>query len=155
MFCKNCGAKIQDGQKFCTYCGVKVENEESNKSNNENQSGPYISYESLTGHSQENQAAHIFGKSKVFAGLIAILVGAGIYNFYLGNIKKAVIQLLTYIVSNVFAFASYSATTEANYWIFYSVGLIFGAISGIWCFVEGILILTGKINKDAKGNPLR
>ncbi len=154
MFCKNCGAKIEDGQKFCTYCGAKIEKpEESNKSNN-TQSGPYISYESLTGHTANNEAVS-FGKSRVFAGLLAILVGAGIHNFYLSNIKKAVIQLLIYIVSSVFTFAAQGASTETAYWIFYAIGLISGAVVGIWCLVEGILILTGKIKKDGKGNPIR
>jgi len=30
-----------------------------------------------------------------------------------------------------------------------------GVVSEIWGLVEGIMILTGKIDKDAKGNPLK
>ena len=153
MFCKNCGAKIEDGQKFCTYCGAKVERPEENKENG-TQGGPYISYESLT-NNQGHEEYVSFGKSRIFAGLMAILVGAGIHNFYLSNTKKAVIQLLIYIVSTVFSFAAAGASTETTYWIFYGIGMIAGAAVGIWCFVEGILILTGKIKKDGKGNPIR
>ena len=31
MFCKNCGASIDDWQKFCTKCGEPIVNEEPKK----------------------------------------------------------------------------------------------------------------------------
>ena len=31
MFCPNCGKQIQDGMKFCTNCGAKVELENAIK----------------------------------------------------------------------------------------------------------------------------
>ena len=34
------------------------------------------------------------------------------------------------------------------------LSLCFGA-GAVWGLIEGILILCGKINKDAKGNPLK
>jgi TM2 domain-containing membrane protein YozV len=73
------------------------------------------------------------GKSKVVAGLLGIFLGAlGIHNFYLGYTGKAVAQLLITLLSCGFlAFAS-----------------------SIWGIIEGILILTGSIDKDAQGNPL-
>lgn len=72
-------------------------------------------------------------KSKNIAGFLGIVFGAlGIHNFYLGYIGKAVAQLLITVLS--FGFL--------------------GVISAIWGLIEGILILTGKIAKDAKGNPL-
>ncbi len=74
------------------------------------------------------QAAPVGGKSKLVAGLLAILVGGlGVHNFYLGYTGKAVAQLLL------------SCT----------------GISSIWALVEGIMILTGNINKDAQGNLLK
>jgi TM2 domain-containing membrane protein YozV len=74
-------------------------------------------------------------KSKLAAGLLGIFVGAfGIHNFYLGYTGKAIAQLLLTVVG----------------WI-----LIFGPmVAGIWGLVEGILILTGSIDKDASGRPL-
>lgn len=69
-------------------------------------------------------------KSKMAAGLLGIFLGAwGIHNFYLGFTKKAVIQII--------------------------VTLVTCGIGGIWGFVEGILILCGKIDADADGNPLQ
>ena len=68
-------------------------------------------------------------KQKMVAGLLGIFLGGlGIHSFYLGNTTKGIIQIIVTIVT-----------------------LGFGAI---WGFVEGILILTGSIDKDADGNPL-
>lgn len=73
-------------------------------------------------------------KSKVVAGVLGILLGSlGIHNFYLGYTNKAVAQLLITILSCGFL----------------------AIISGIWGLVEGIQILTGTINVDAQGNPLK
>ena len=72
-------------------------------------------------------------KSKIAAGLLGIFLGAfGVHNFYLGYTGKAVAQLLITILS---------CSTLA-------------IISGIWGLIEGIMILTGSITADAKGNPL-
>ena len=72
-------------------------------------------------------------KSKMAAGLLGIFLGAlGIHNFYLGYTGKAVAQLLITLLT-----------------------CGFGAfISSIWGLIEGIMILTGSINTDGKGNPL-
>ena len=59
-------------------------------------------------------------KSKMAAGLLGIFLGAwGIHNFYLGFNKKAIIQIV--------------------------VSLVTCGIGGIWGFIEGIMILCGKI----------
>lgn len=73
-------------------------------------------------------------KSKIAAGLLGIFLGGlGVHNFYLGYTGKAVAQLLITLLSC--GFLSF--------------------VSGIWGLIEGILVLTGSINKDAKGNLLR
>lgn len=75
-------------------------------------------------------------KSKIVAGILGILLGAfGIHNFYLGQTKKAIIQLILTI-------------------------LVFTApIASIWGLVEGILILVSKPgtpwHQDAAGNELQ
>lgn len=75
-------------------------------------------------------------KSKLTAGLLGIFLGVwGVHNFYLGNKGKAVGQLLLG-----------------------TIGACIGvgpAVSGIWGLVEGIMILTGSINTDATGKPLK
>ncbi len=73
-------------------------------------------------------------KSKIAAGILGILLGGfGVHNFYLGYTGKAVAQLLLTLLS-----AGFLAT-----------------VSGIWGLVEGIMILTGSINTDANGIPLK
>lgn len=69
-------------------------------------------------------------KSKLTAGLLGIFLGSlGIHNFYLGYTGKAIAQIVLSLCG-------------------------FG-IGGIWGLIEGIMILCGSINKDAKGNPLK
>lgn len=73
-------------------------------------------------------------KSKLAGGLLGIFLGSlGVHNFYLGYTGKAVAQLLISLLS--FGFLA--------------------AVSGLWGLIEGIMILTGSINTDAKGNLLK
>lgn len=72
-------------------------------------------------------------KSKIAAGLLGIFLGfIGVHNFYLGYTGKAVGQLLISVLSC----------------------FILSPISAIWGLIEGILILTGSIDRDADGKPL-
>ncbi len=80
-----------------------------------------------------NNGSNPNGKSKIAAGLLGIFLGAlGVHNFYLGYTSKAVAQLLMTVLT---------------------CGIL-GVVSEIWGLIEGILILTGSIDKDASGNPL-
>ncbi len=78
------------------------------------------------------------GKSKVAAGILALLLGAfGIHNFYLGYTGKALFQLLGTLLS---------------------CGILALPIA-IWAFIEGILILVARPGEapwgvDASGMPL-
>ncbi len=66
-------------------------------------------------------------KSRMTAGLLAIFLGGlGIHNFYLGDTKMGIFHILA--------------------------SLVF--VGGIWGIIDGIMILTGKVNTDANGNPL-
>lgn len=72
-------------------------------------------------------------KSRVAAGVLGLLLGAfGIHNFYLGNTKRGLIQLLVSVCT---------------------CGI--GAIGiQVWALIESIQILTGNIQVDGKGVPL-
>ena len=73
-------------------------------------------------------------KSKVAGGLLGIFLGCfGVHNFYLGYTGKAVAQLLITVLSC----------------------FVLSAVSGIWGLIEGIMILTGSIDRDANGNLLK
>ena len=72
-------------------------------------------------------------KSKIAAGLLGIFLGTfGVHNFYLGYTGKAVAQLLISVLS---------------------CGTL-ALVSSVWGLIEGIMILVGNIDKDAKGNLL-
>ena len=71
-------------------------------------------------------------KSKTTAALLAFFLGSlGIHNFYLGFKGRAIAQLLITVLS-----------AGSLFWV-----------SGLWAFVECVLILTGKTSKDADGAP--
>lgn len=81
-------------------------------------------------------------KSKLAAGLLGIFLGGfGIHNFYLGYTNKAVIQLLLTVLGGLLTFG------------------IASLASGIWGFVEGILILCSQYgspwHRDGKGMELQ
>ena len=81
-------------------------------------------------------------KSKMAAGLLGIFLGQfGVHNFYLGYTGKAVAQLLLTIFGYILAI--------------FIIGIFMVAAAGIWGLVEGIMILSGSINTDANGIPLK
>lgn len=106
IFCKNCGMKNHPASACCVNCGAPLQNINLNPN----------------------------AKSKIAAGLLAILIGVfGVHNFYLGYTGKAVAQLLITILS--FGILSW--------------------VSLIWSVIEGVQILTGTIAVDANGVPLK
>jgi hypothetical protein len=72
-------------------------------------------------------------KQRLTAGLLSLLLPllciSGIGRIYLGYTTLGVVQLI--------------------------VGIVTCGIGGLWSMVDGILILAGKPDRDAKGNPLR
>lgn len=105
-------------------------------------------------------------KSKLAAGLLAILLGLGIYNFYLGYVGKAIIQLvISFVAICVYIYDIVTYAIAISQWSgfgpmpeFWSQAFIIGGLLslgvGIWQFIEGILIFTGVIDRDGKGNPI-
>lgn len=145
MYCRNCGRKIEDGFEYCDECEKKlnevkeekkeevVEVVENNNNTSEENKETEVKSENTT-NTTSNNAVNPQAKSKVAAGIFAILLGAfGIHNFYLGFNGKAVAQLLLTILS---------------------CGIL-SPVSALWALIEGILILTGSQNTDADGVELK
>lgn len=145
MFCKQCGRPIDDGQELCEDCKAKSgvgNSQEANNSqfnaqqNNMNSNNMNQNYNNGQNYNQNynNQNPNPQPKSKIAAGLLGIFLGSfGVHNFYLGYTGKAVAQLLITLLT-----------------------CGFGAfVSSIWGLIEGILILTGSINVDGHGIPLK
>ena len=116
---------------FCKQCGKPIDDgqefcEECKVSANANAQ----TYNTNANNGYSNSEA----KSKMAAGLLGIFLGTfGVHNFYLGNTGKAVAQLLISVLSCGFL----------------------APVSSIWGLIEGILILTGSINVDGHGVPLK
>lgn len=145
MFCKQCGRPIDDGQELCEDCKAKMGMENNQEANNfqsntqQNNMNPnYNNYNNANYNpnynNNQNYNPNPQAKSKIAAGLLGIFLGSfGVHNFYLGYTGKAIAQLLITLLT-----------------------CGFGAfISSIWGLIEGILILTGSINVDGNGIPLK
>ena len=134
MICKNCGNAMDPNAAICVQCGC-AKGTGANYCHNCGQ--PTVPGAAVcTACGVSLNVVNAESKSKLVAGLLGIFLGwLGIHNFYLGNTSRAVTQLLIGILGSC---------------------LVVGpAVSGIWGLIEGIMILTGKIDKDAKGNPLK
>ncbi len=143
-FCRHCGAELAPGDAFCRKCGTPAGRGSRYCWNCKNPTDANAAFCARCG-AQLNSAfgqascaqANPESKSKIAAGLLGIFLGGlGIHNFYLGYTGKAVVQLVLLLLG----FVTFGITS---------------IIAGIWGFVEGILILTGSINVDAAGKPLK
>jgi|APIni6443716594_1056825.scaffolds.fasta_scaffold396691_2 TM2 domain-containing membrane protein YozV len=130
MFCRNCGKEITAAANYCPSCGARPSNGKGYCFNCGQATNPAAVICVKCGVSLEAAGAAVSGgKSKIVAGILGILVGEfGVHRFYLGYIGIGIVQIVVTIVT-------------------------FG-IGGLWGFIEGILLLVGTFNRDAKGNPL-
>ena len=132
MYCRNCGAMLLPGANVCTNCGVPVGAGRNFCPNCATPTGPNMAICVKCGYNLSwGQAPWIYSsKSAVAAGILGIFLGSlGVHNFYLGYTGKAVAQLLITLLS---------------------CGIL-SFVSAIWGLIEGILLLTGRINRDGQG----
>lgn len=130
MFCRNCGQQyVTDEAVMCVKCGAQ-KGMGTNYCPNCGQPTPVNSQVCLNCGVSLAAYGPKSDKSKIAAGLLGIFLGSlGIHNFYLGYTGKAVAQLvITVATCGIGAMAT-----------------------SIWGLVEGIMILCGKIDRDAKG----
>lgn len=141
MFCKNCGAQYAtDEAVICVKCGTGKGQGTNFCPNCGKEVAPDAEVCMGCGIALKNKGAYQ-QKSKIVAGLLGIFLGAfGVHNFYLGYTSKAVIQLVCSIVGLILSCVVVG--------VFVVLGI------EIWGLIEGIMILTDKIDKDAKGIPL-
>ena len=134
--CQTCGTIINDDTaNNCVNCGavLTVAQPAQPEQPQYQQQYQQPQYGQPQYQQQYQQPQTLQPKSKMAAGILGILLGTfGVHNFYLGYTGKAVAQLLITILSCFFL----------------------SPISAIWGLIEGIMILTGSINTDAKGMPL-
>ena len=123
--------------KFCSNCGAELNDEQEICL----KCGVRVKNGNVK-NTNTNTNTNSNAKSKMAAGLLGIFLGQwGVHNFYLGYTGKAVAQLLLSIFGYIL--------------LFVVVGFFMVAAAGIWGLIEGIMILSGSINTDANGNPLK
>ena len=130
MYCRQCGKEMQPEQDICLNCGFKK--------GKGNQFCPSCGVEVLPEQDmcvkcgillkKEEQTEIKSKKSKLVAGLLGILLGPlGVGRFYLGYTAIGVLQIVVTICTC--------------------------GLGGLWGFIDGILILCGRVN-DPEGLPL-
>ncbi len=147
MYCKNCGNQMNDLAVVCVKCGSAKGAGANYCPNCGAATLPGAQICTHCGVALYTPAAGFSGqgqKSKIAAGLLGIFLGSlGIHNFYLGYMNRGLIQLLVTLFGGVLSVFTCGVTSLA------AVGM------SIWGLVEGIMILTGSINTDANGQPLK
>ena len=130
MYCRNCGNEMNDEAVVCVKCGVPAGKGSGFCPTCGAQTNPDAVICVNCGVSLEKKTETVGNKSKLVAGLLGLFLGTwGIHNFYLGFVKKAVLQIVVSVVTC--------------------------GVGSLWGFIEGIMILCDKINVDAQGNKLK
>ena len=141
MFCKTCGAQIDDKAVVCLNCGAQV----TPAAYTAPPSAPSPAFCKNCGAAVNPGAAVCVQcgapvasgyqpageqKSKMVAGLLQIFIGGlGIGRFYLGYTGIGIAQI--------------------------AVTVCTCGVGAIWTLIDGIMILTGSVKTDANGVPLK
>lgn len=138
MNCKNCGYELTEKDQYCPNCGNKAEYKQQYCPNCGAEVDPRAVICVSCGYQlPQAKVNNPQAKSKLAAGLLGIFIGSlGVHNFYLGYSSKAVIQLVLCLCG------------------FLTCGIT-SVIAEIWGLVDGVMILTGSIDRDGNGNLLK
>ena len=129
MFCRNCGKQMADQAAMCVSCGVPARRGSQYCQNCGAPTDANASVCVKCGFALMGGPSGEL-KSKIAAGLLGIFLGGlGVHRFYLGYVGIGIAQI--------------------------AVTLVTCGVGSIWGLIEGIMILTGGINQDAEGRPLK
>lgn len=130
MFCKNCGQPIDPGAAICVHCGFAKGTGTNYCQNCGQPVAPGAAVCTSCGFATTVASAANGQKSKLVAVLLAFFLGGiGIHDFYLGYTKNGIIKIVLTVCT--------------------------GVGGGIWALIDFIRLLTGSINADANGVPLK
>ena len=145
MFCPNCGTRIVQGVTVCATCGTDLSAHLSQvppPPPPPPPPGPAMVRAGPQTMMPPPPPMGVSDKSKMAAGLLQIFLGGfGAGRFYTGHTGIALAQI-------------------AAVWLSCGVGVVvpiclpIGTVGVLWTFIDGILMLAGKVN-DAQGRPLR
>ena len=131
MYCKNCGAEINENAVACMSCGFAKGNGDKFCANCGQPVNPGAAICTSCGAAVKAAvAANGEQKSKLTAVLLAFFLGGiGIHDFYLGYTKWGIIKIVLTVCTG------------------------FGG--SIWALIDFIRLLTGSISTDANGVELK
>ena len=131
MFCRNCGAEINENAAACMSCGFAKGTGEKFYATCGKEVNPGAAVCVNCGSALKKVAsANGEQKSKLVAVLLAFFLGSiGIHDFYLGYNKNGIIKIVLTVCT--------------------------GIGGGIWALVDFIRLLTGSLNTDANGVELK
>ena len=129
MYCKNCGAVMEDSAGFCTGCGFQKGTGQKFCPNCGKEVIPGAVACPACGCALTGPASGE-PKSKLAAVLLAFFLGGiGIHDFYLGYTKYGIIKIVLTCCT--------------------------GVGGGIWALIDFIRLLTGDLHADANGVELK
>lgn len=100
MFCKNCGAQLNEGQSICLNCGVKVGDGNNFCGNCGVNVNPAQDVCTNCGVSLKTNGNYLNGQDKVVMALVCFFLGClGIHNFILGETKKGVLKIILTVLA--------------------------------------------------------
>ena len=131
MYCKNCGAEMNENAVACMTCGFGKGTGDKFCANCGKELNPGAMICVNCGAPAAPQAVQNGEqKSKLVAVLLAFFLGSiGIHDFYLGYTKYGVIKIILTCCT--------------------------GVGGSIWALIDFIRLLTGSLNKDASGCELK
>ena len=95
MFCKNCGAQLNDNQAICLNCGVKTGEGANFCASCGNALTPGADVCMNCGVAVKKAAGGLNGQEKTTMIIICLLLGGiGIHNFMMGETKKGVFKII-------------------------------------------------------------
>lgn len=129
--CTGCGCAPDAGRHFCPACG------------NQTLENAIVCVECGSALHTRATSTGMGQKGRIAAGLLGIFLGClGVHNFYLGFARKATFQLLLYGLGVFFG-------------LMMPAFFVFCFVAAVWGLVDGIMIIAGAVNEDARGQPLR
>lgn len=147
MFCTFCGAKIEDGSKYCPTCGAQQEIAEEIKQQENVQP---VSTVSPVFQGSDLPKMQCSPKSRLTALMLAIFLGdLGVNNFYVGNKGKGFAKLLIAIFGIVLEEIGLFGDSAGA--LFFAVLLLLAV--AIWKIVDIVKVAKGE-EIDGKGLPV-
>lgn len=135
-YCRTCARAIAPQAVACIGCGCAPESGRSfcHACGHETRENAIVCVQCGSGLQTVSAEGT---KSRTAAGVLALLLGSlGVHNFYLGHPGRGVLQALL----SLFGIFTFGISTIACY---------------VWAIFEGIAILSGRVQVDGQGKPLR